>query len=194
MFNRSAHFGASPIYDPDQAEYLLVNMKIGEIDIWSTDGPPVVAAGTPDFIDWYGQAYPSRDPLTGEEYLARAGRRALPRGGASKPSSIRLPAGLSVSCHVGEVVDIERVRGRCVIAVDSGDGREAVCVDKVMLATGHSCATGARGTKLGRIRGTPSSRAVHPVRVPRAGAVGSHRGGDTRRDARPGLHLHRCGA
>ncbi len=41
VFNRSAHFGASPIYDPEQPEYILVNISVGEIDLWEVDEPPL---------------------------------------------------------------------------------------------------------------------------------------------------------
>jgi hypothetical protein len=139
VFNRTAQFGASPIYDPSQPEYLLVNIKVGEIDLWKTDAPAVVAADGSDFVGWYADAYPSREQLTGEEYLPRSvvGRYLVE--GFQRIVG-RLPAGVTLSCHVGEVVDIEPTRVGYVIAVSRGRGRgrEAVRADKVMLATGHS--------------------------------------------------------
>src|SRR5262249_30216436 len=39
VFNRSAHFGASHVYDPEQPEYILVNIAVGEIDLWAAEDP-----------------------------------------------------------------------------------------------------------------------------------------------------------
>src|SRR5258706_2437924 len=43
LFNRSPHFGASPIYDPDQPDYILANISVGEIDLRDVTEPRVVA-------------------------------------------------------------------------------------------------------------------------------------------------------
>ncbi len=138
VFNRSPQFGASGIYDPHQPEYLLVNMKVGEIDVWGTDSPAGVVVGALDFISWYAQSYPSRAALTGEEYLGRSvvGRYLVE---AFQRIVDEAPSGVSVSRHVGEVVDIEPARGdHVVVAVGASGGRLAVSVDNVILATGHA--------------------------------------------------------
>ncbi|HUP63142.1 MAG TPA: FAD/NAD(P)-binding protein [Thermoanaerobaculia bacterium] len=139
VFNRSAHFGTSPIYDPDQPEYILVNVSVGEIDLWTADDPPVAAGRGPGFLAWYDATFRPETPLTGNEYLSRAvvGRYLIE--GFQRILS-RLPDGVTVTCHIGEVVDLRPVEGGGYdLDVVSGDGRmEEIRVEKVMLATGHS--------------------------------------------------------
>ena len=138
IFNRSAHFGASPIYDPEQPEYILVNVSIGEVDLWTADDPPIVAGRGPSFISWYQETFRPDAPLTGNEYLSRAlvGRYLM--DGFQRILN-HLPQGVTVSCHVGEVVDI-RPNGRSYLlefVAESGQA-ENIQADKVLLATGHS--------------------------------------------------------
>src|SRR5688572_4641508 len=52
LFNRSAHFGAGPVYDPEQPEYILLNVRVGEIDVWTAEEPPIVAGRGPSFMSW----------------------------------------------------------------------------------------------------------------------------------------------
>ena len=37
LFERTATFGASPVYDPAQPDHILVNVAVGEIDLWNVD-------------------------------------------------------------------------------------------------------------------------------------------------------------
>jgi len=138
LFNRSANFGASPIYDPEQPDYILVNISVGEIDLWTATAPPIVAGRGPSFLAWYQETFQPQTPLTGEEYLSRAvvGRYLID---GFERLITHLPADVTVSRHVGEVVDI-RPQGRAyqlVFMAESGDTEE-IQVDKVLLATGHS--------------------------------------------------------
>jgi hypothetical protein len=138
LFNRSAHFGASPIYDPDQPEYILVNISVGEIDLWKADDPPVVAGRGPDFLSWYQKTFQPRTPLTGDEYLSRAvvGRYLIE---GFRRILEHLPSGVTVSCHVGEVSDVRPAgRGYRLEFVATGGRAEQFRADKVLLATGHS--------------------------------------------------------
>jgi len=138
VFNRSAHFGASPVYDPAQPEYILVNISVGEIDLWAADDPPVVCGRGLDFVSWYQQTFQPPTPLTGEEYLSRAvvGRYLIE---GFERILAHLPRGVTVSCHVGEVVDV-RPEGASygVEFVEEGGRVEKFRVEKVLLATGHS--------------------------------------------------------
>lgn len=138
IFNRSAHFGVSPIYDPDQPEYILVNISVGELDLWTATDPPVVAGKGPDFVTWYQEQLHPDAPLTGNEYLSRAvvGRYLI--DGFQRILS-RLPSGVTVSCHVGEVVDIHP-SGHSYQLEFAAEGRQAekIHADKILLATGHS--------------------------------------------------------
>jgi FAD-NAD(P)-binding len=138
VFNRSANFGASPIYDPEQPEYILVNISVGEIDLWTAEDPPIVGGRGPSFLSWYQETFHPQTPLTGDEYLSRAvvGRYLIE--GFHRTLN-NLPLGVTVSCHVGEVVDI-RPHGRAYqleFVADSGNS-EVIQIDKVLLATGHS--------------------------------------------------------
>lgn len=138
VFNRSAHFGASPVYDPAQPEYILVNISVGEIDLWQADDPPVVAGRGLDFLGWYQKTFQPPTPLTGNEYLSRAvvGRYLIE--GFERVLE-HLPPGVEVACHVGEVVDVWPERGSYSLEFVSEGGRaEQFRVEKVLLATGHS--------------------------------------------------------
>jgi hypothetical protein len=138
LFNRSAYFGVSPIYDPEQPEYILVNVSVGEIDLWTATDPPIVAGRGLSFVDWYQKTVQPDSPLTGDEYLSRAVvGRYLIDGFRRLLGS--LPPGVSVSCHVGEVVDI-RAEGRTYLLkfAAAGGPTEEIRSDKILLATGHS--------------------------------------------------------
>ena len=138
IFNRSAHFGASPIYDPNQPAYILVNVSVGEIDLWEAEDPPSVAGRGQNFLSWYQESFEPSQPLTGEEYLSRAvvGRYLIE--GFNRILK-HVPTNVTVSCHVGEVLDI-RPRGRNydLEFVAEGGQTEQFYADKVLLATGHS--------------------------------------------------------
>jgi hypothetical protein len=138
VFNRSSHFGASPIYDPDQPEYILVNISIGEIDLWDVTEPPIVAGRGQDFVDWYQATFGPPERLTGDEYLSRAvvGRYLIE---GFQRILKQLPTGVTVSCHVGEVVDIRPI-GRhyeAEFVAENGQTQD-IKADKILLATGHS--------------------------------------------------------
>lgn len=138
LFNRSAHFGASPIYDPEQPEYILVNVSVGEIDLWSATDPPIVGGRGLSFVDWYKETVQPDPALTGDEYLSRAVvGRYLMDGFRRLLGS--LPPGVSVFCHVGEVIDI-RAEGRSYQVKFTAEGgpTEEIRSDKILLATGHS--------------------------------------------------------
>ena len=138
LFNRNSHFGASPIYDPHQPEYILVNISVGEIDLWTADDPPVVAGRGPDFLNWYDEKFKPQMPLTGDEYLSRAvvGRYLI--AGFQRLLK-HLPRGVTVSCHVGEVLDIRPQEIGYQLDFKSASGhREEIYADKILLATGHS--------------------------------------------------------
>lgn len=139
LFNRSAHFGASPIYDPAQPDYILVNISVGEIDLWSAADPPVVAGRGDDFLSWYQKTFSPQTPLAGDEYLSRAiVGRYLVEG--FERILCHLPPGVTVSCHVGEVVDVRPDgRGYTLEFVPAISGQaEEIQAEKVLLATGHS--------------------------------------------------------
>jgi hypothetical protein len=137
VFNRSAHFGASPIYDPDQPEYILVNISIGEIDLWDVTEPVIVAGRGQGFVDWHQSTF-GLPRLTGDEYLSRAvvGRYLIE---GFQRILEHLPTGVTVSCHVGEVVDIRPTERRYEAEFVAENGQtQDIKVDKILLATGHS--------------------------------------------------------
>jgi hypothetical protein len=159
IFNRSVHFGASPVYDVDQPDYVLVNNSVGEIDLWDAEGPSIAAKRGPDFLSWYQAEFPSRTPLGGAEYLSRAVVGRYLRQGFARVMA-HLPAGISVRCLAGEVVDIEPVDGGYVVHLLEPDGeRSEFAVAKVLLATGHS-----------RVRPGPEERSHHNFAHRHAGA------------------------
>lgn len=138
IFNRSAHFGASPIYDPHQPAYILVNVSVGEIDLWEAEDPPSVVGRGQSFLSWYQESFQPSRPLTGAEYLSRAVVGRYLTEGFNRILE-HLPTNVTVSCHVGEVLDI-RPRGREYLLefVAQGGQTEEFFADKVLLATGHS--------------------------------------------------------
>jgi FAD-NAD(P)-binding len=169
LFNRSAHFGASPIYDPAQPDYILVNISVGEIDLWSVEDPPVVAGRGDDFLSWYQKTYQPQTPLTGDEYLSRAvvGRYLIE---GFERIMRHLPDGVTVSCHVGEVSDIRpRGRGYQPEFMPANGQAAAIRAEKVLLATGHSrLAPGVEETRYQEFAARHGNRAlfipfVYPV-------------------------------
>src|SRR5260370_42134370 len=98
-FNRSANFGASPIYAPRQPEYIIVNLSVGEIDLWTEENPPAVGGRGPGFLTWYQETFQPHKPLTGDEYLSRAvvGRYLVAR---FHRILNQLPPTVSLSCTV----------------------------------------------------------------------------------------------
>jgi hypothetical protein len=138
VFNRSANFGASPIYDPDLPDYILVNLSVGEVDLWTEQSPPGVAGRGPDFLTWYQETYHPQKSLSGDEYLSRAlvGRYLLE---GFQHLLQHLPADVTVSCHAGEVVDIQRLEQGYQLEFAGENSRpEPILADKILLATGHS--------------------------------------------------------
>lgn len=138
VFNRSGYFGASPVYDPEQPDYILLNISIGEIDLWNADDPAIVAGRGPDFSSWYQKNFTPQTPLTGHEYLSRAVVGRYLQHGFRRIIS-HLPSGMEVSCLVGEVTDIvPNSAGYTLSYVDANGLTNDFPVDKVLLATGHS--------------------------------------------------------
>ncbi len=138
VFNRSSSFGASPIYDPEEPDYLLVNISVGEVDLWGGGDPEIVPERGPDFLSWYQKEFRPALPLSGDEYLSRAVvGRYLHEGFARLLS--HLPPGMEVSCIVAEVTDITPTPAAHRVTFVDGVGREhTLAVDKIVLATGHS--------------------------------------------------------
>lgn len=138
LFNRSPYFGASPVYDPEQPEYILVNVSVGEVDLWSATDPPVAAGRGPGFVDWYHEKFQPHSPLTGDEYLSRAVVGRYLTDGFRRLLD-HLPPRVSVLCHIGEVLDIRRNgRGYELEFADKDGYKEEIRTDKILLATGHS--------------------------------------------------------
>lgn len=138
VFNRSATFGASPIYDPEQPDYILVNISVGEIDLWAAGDPPVVCGRGPNFLEWYQERFQPPKPLTGEEYLPRSVVGEYLMDGFNRICS-HLPSGVKLSCCQGEVTDIEPMGTRYQLEFVGADGCvEKIAIDKVLLSTGHS--------------------------------------------------------
>ena len=133
LFERTARFGASPVYEPTQPAHILVNVSVGEIDLWNVDDPPPAAGRGPDFLTWYQEAVHPDTPLTGDEYLPRAvvGRYLI--DGFQRILE-HLPPGLTVTKHAEEVTDVRRVADSYRLLI-GGDHVEA---EKILLATGHS--------------------------------------------------------
>jgi FAD-NAD(P)-binding len=172
LFNRSAHFGASPIYDPAQPDYILVNISVGEIDLWAVDDPPPAAGRGDDFLAWHQKTFQPQTPLTGDEYLSRAvvGRYLIE---GFERLLEHLPPGVAVSRHVGEVSDVRTdERGGYqveFVPAASVEAQEAIQADKVLLATGHSrLVPGSEETRYAEFAARHAGRAafipfVYPV-------------------------------
>jgi uncharacterized NAD(P)/FAD-binding protein YdhS len=131
LFDRA---GCSPIYDTTQPDHILVNVAVGEIDLWDAVDPPPAAGRGPSFIEWYGA------PLTGNEYLPRSvvGRYLCD---CLQRILEHVPAGMTIVRHGEEVTDIENV-GRASARPDGlkpvlrWQGGEVVA-ERILLATGH---------------------------------------------------------
>jgi hypothetical protein len=168
LFNRSTHFGASPIYDPEQPEYILVNVSVGEIDLWTVNEPAIVAGPGSGFVSWYQEKFRPDKPLTGNEYLSRAVVGRYLKDGFDRIVN-HLPIGVTLSRHVGEVVDI-RPSGEAYVMefVTENSLAGQIHVDKILLATGHSRVVSGREEKCyeafaGRHTGVAFIPFVYPV-------------------------------
>lgn len=133
LFERTATFGASPVYDPAQPDHILVNVAVGEIDLWNVDDPPPVCGRGPSFLEWHRASERPEVPLTGEEYLPRAVVGSYLIDGFQRILR-HLPPGLTVVRHPGEVTDIVHAPDGWMLQ-SAGD---SVFAEKIMLATGHS--------------------------------------------------------
>src|ERR1043165_242237 len=97
------------------------------------------AAGRgPSFVEWYHEKFQPDSPLTGDEYLSRAVVGRYLADGFRRLLD-HLPPRVSVSCHVGEVLDVRRNgRGYELEFADNDGYKEEIRTDKILLATGHS--------------------------------------------------------
>lgn len=137
-FNRSGYFGASPVYDPAQPDYILLNISIGAINLWDADDPAIASGRGPDFRSWYQEEFAPQTSLTGHEYLPRAVVGRYLHHGFRRVVS-HLPSGMSVSCFAGEVTDIAPSgTGYTLSYVDPSGLTTEFAVDKILLATGHA--------------------------------------------------------
>jgi len=138
VFNRSGEFGASPIYDPNQPEYILVNISVGEIDLWTAEKPPAVGGRGLNFLDWYDKMFHPTTPLQGSEYLSRAVVGRYFMEGFHRLRD-HIPQNVTLMCHEGEVVDIRAQQGGYSLSFIPICGPAVqIFADKVMLSTGHS--------------------------------------------------------
>jgi len=125
VFDRS---GCSPIYDTTQPDHILVNVAVGEIDLWDVDDPPPAAGRGPGFVAWYANAFGVQ--LTGDEYLPRS------VVGHYLCESLQrildhVPDGMKVEYHGDEAIDVE---GGYRVRTSAGEFEAG----KILLATGHS--------------------------------------------------------
>lgn len=146
IFNKDDHFGASPIYDPDQPSYLLSNVRAKELDLWDTSDP--AKPDGPGFIRWYDTQFRPSTPVDPDSYPPRAlVGRYLVHGFQRLMSS--LPPGVRVSRFTAEVIDIVPAPdGYRMTFDDSAGRRDELVADKVMLSTGHSTIRPARRERL----------------------------------------------
>ena len=137
VFNRSGSFGASPVYDPAEPDYLLVNISVGEVDLWDGGNPEITPERGPDFLSWYQRTFRPASPLSGDEYLSRAVVGRYLHEGFERVLS-HLPPGMEVTCFVAEVTDIAPTPVAHMVTFVDGGGPHSLAADKVLLATGHS--------------------------------------------------------
>jgi hypothetical protein len=138
VFNRSEAFGASPVYDPAEPDFLLVNVSVGEIDLWDGGDPAIDPERGPDFLSWYRAEFRPTQPLSGDEYLSRAVVGRYLHDGFERVIS-HLPRGMTVECFVAEVIDIAPTPAAHTVTFVDGIGQQhSLAVDKILLATGHS--------------------------------------------------------
>tara|TARA_R100000935_G_scaffold51297_2_gene77677 strand:- start:1987 stop:3537 length:1551 start_codon:yes stop_codon:yes gene_type:complete len=120
IFEPSAHPGAGPVYDPRQADVLLMNFPAGLINAW-------IGGRGPSFLEW---AAGGTEAVDAGDYVPRAhvGRYlfwSFERVVAQAPSNVRLIQ------HETRAVDVQHVAGRWAISPDN------ITVDHVLITTGH---------------------------------------------------------
>ncbi len=193
VFNRSRTFGASPVYDPAEPDYLLVNISVGEVDLWDGDGPQIASERGPDFLSWYQRAFRPAVPLSGDEYLSRAVVGRYLHEGFERVLS-HLPPGMEVTCFVGEVTDIAPGEvGHTLTFVD--DGRAGAHAGGGQDPVGHRSFPGrgpARGPRIPALRRPGAAGVIRPLRLSRVD-VGLRPRRRTRRHEGNRPDVHRCG-
>jgi uncharacterized NAD(P)/FAD-binding protein YdhS len=136
----------SPIYDTTQPDHILVNVAVGEIDLWGATDPPPAAGRGPSFMEWYGA------PLTGNEYLPRAVVGRYLRDCLHRIVE-HVPPGMTIVHHGEEVTDIE----------DGIVQPFGIHADKILLATGHQ----RRGADVSSAQPRDSAATAAPERTRR---------------------------
>lgn len=138
VFQCDGRFGYSPVYALDQPDYVILNVAVGGVDLWSATDPPPFAGRGPNFIDWYAARFPTASRLTGDEFLSRAIvgeylHAFYQRLVAHLPDNVRL-----IAC-AGEVVDLAQEQaGLQIFWRDRGGDTSMQSVHQALLATGHS--------------------------------------------------------
>jgi len=138
LVHRDGSFGCSPVYAVDQPEYIILNVAVGEVDLWSASEPPIFSGRGPNFIEWYANRYPERPRLSGGEFLSRAIvghylQENFLRLTGTLPANVRL-----IQCR-GEAIDLDPLDDQIRLDWRDSDGEtHSILVQQVLLATGHS--------------------------------------------------------
>lgn len=144
VFNKSSHFGASPIYDPDQPPWLLSNGRAKEIDVWSLAGSDPAEQACSGFLHWHNARFRPQAPIGPETFPPRATvGRYLCEGFQRVAASV--PRGMRLSQLTSEVTDIIPGSGCYLLKfIDPRGRRGELVAHKIVLTTGHSFASPAR--------------------------------------------------
>lgn len=137
LFNKSPHFGAGDIYNPNQPDFLKINYNVEHVNMWTTEQPSAVVDYTPDLITWMKSKYGSAKPM---DYTARATVGKYLMEGLELILA-NLPNRVLVNQIVGTVVDISKAeKGYQITLKESGKDNPRILpllFKNILLTTGH---------------------------------------------------------
>ncbi|SMO61713.1 2,3-diaminopropionate biosynthesis protein SbnA [Gracilimonas mengyeensis] len=139
VYNKTAHFGAGDIYQPNQPEYLLMNNPIGDVNMWIDEQPRPVVPEPLSLTEWL-QKKKNRTVIE-KEYASRALVGEYLEDGFNAIAN-HLPEGVRGSYFQGEVIDLEKENEDECYSIHVKTARGDVQkmphqYDQVLLATGH---------------------------------------------------------
>ncbi len=130
IFEPHSVLGAGPVYDPDQPDYLRMNLDAAEVTIWPAGSAAVPATEQLSFTQWQRanlelsdcERYPPRAEMG--RYLA-AGAALLVEHAAQR---------IEVAVHRREVAAVTALSSGWQVAAEDAGGE----FDEVLVATGHA--------------------------------------------------------
>lgn len=132
-FNETDDFASGPNYQVDQADYLLINYCVGNIDAWNREDVNPLVHKQLDLTDWLREEQIAEKNVEPTDYASRAVVGVYLQN-QLKVLLENLPPQVELHVIVGRIVSVT-YEDRFVLAI--GEHADRVVVDQLLLATGH---------------------------------------------------------